>query len=108
MKRIKYVNLFIFIPAGSSLKSGWYLSSLSRFVEDDPYLPDCIDDEDEDTDDLDDVEEEASIIDEEALFLDDDDIIDDDDADEDLDVVGAGGREGGALEGGGWALASSS
>ena len=89
---------------------------MSRFVEvDNPYFPDCIDEDDEDIEDLDDAEEDASIIEDDTLFLaDEDDIIDPEDDEEGLggdggegaDVVGAGG--GGALEAGGWAFASSS
>ena len=91
---------------------------MSRFVEvDNPYFPDCIDEDDEDIEDLDDAEEDASIIEDDTLFLaDEDDIIDPEDDEEGLDgdggegadVVGAGGGGGGALEAGGWAFASSS
>ena len=88
---------------------------MSRFVEEDnPYFPDCIDEDDEDIEDLDDADEDASIIEDDALFLfDEDDIIDAEDDEEGLggegaDVVGAGGGGGGALEAGGWAFASSS
>ena len=85
------------------MKSGWYLSSLSRFVGEDPDLM-----EDEDTDDLDKSDEEESIIEDEALLLADEDILDAED-DEDLGGVGAeAAGAGGGGAGAGWALASSS